>query len=338
MQQIQQHKQQPTAPPSQAPADAVSGPFEPAKKTDEEEVLALMQEFQQRKQHMKQPTAPPQEIVVSPPQAPADDISGPFEPAKKADEEDFFDLGEELQRETATPVAQQVGKASVDTSKKASQEAAEDFFDLAAELRDELSAMPVPVRPVAPAEEQSLDDIFEEFKKGVEQQSTKEDADTHYNLGVAYKEMGLLDDAIGELIMTTEVEPKFIQSRYMLGLCYMEKGEYQNAICEIQTALDYSETLGIDTENRIAMHYDLGLAFQGAGNINSAISEFQKVVNENLRYRDTAAKLKELRKGDFISLEQLKDDIEKEISSKFLEEGERIEREEKTKKNERVRN
>jgi tetratricopeptide (TPR) repeat protein len=350
MQEIQQLKQQSTAPPPppveknivapppQAPADAVCSPFEPAKKTDEEEVHALMKEFQQRKQHKKQPTAPPQEIVVSSPQAPADDVSRPSEPVKKADEEDFFDLGEELQRETATPVAQQVGKAPGDTTEKASQEATEDFFDLAAELRDELSAMPVPVRPAAPAKEQSLDDIFEEFKKGVEQQSAKEDADTHYNLGVAYKEMGLLDDAVGELIMTTEVEPKFIQSRYMLGLCYMEKGEYHNAIGEIQTALDYSESLGIDTENRIAMHYDLGLAFQGAGNINSAISEFQEVVNEDLKYRDTAAKLKELLKGDFISLEQLKEDIEKEISSKFLEEGERIEREEKIKKNERVTN
>ena len=350
MQEIQQLKQQPTepppppvekkiaAPPPQASADSVSSPVESVKKTDEEEVRALMMEFQQRKQRMKQPTAPPQKIVVSPPQAPADDVSRPFETAKKADEEEFFDLGEELQRETASPVAQQAGKASVDASEKASQDAPDDFFDLAAELRDELSAMPVPVRPAAPAEEESLDDIFEEFKKGVEQQSAKEDADTHYNLGVAYKEMGLLDDAIGELIKTTEVEPKFIQSRYMLGLCYMEKGEYQNAISEIQTALDYSEKLGIDTENQIAMHYDLGLAFQGAGNINSAINEFQEVVNENLRYRDTAAKLKELRKGDFISLEQLKDDIEKEISSKFLEEGERIEREEKTKKNERVKN
>jgi pilus assembly protein FimV len=337
LQQIQQLKQQPTAPPSQASADSVNRPFEPAKMTEEEEVQALIMEFQQRKQSMKQATAPPQKIDVSPPQAPADDISRPFEPAKKATEDDFFDLGEELQRETATPVAQPAGKASAVASDNTPQAAAEDFFDLAAELRDELSSMPVPVRPVAPTEEQSLDDIFEEFKKGVEQQASKEDADTHYNLGVAYKEMGLLDDAVAELIMTTEAEPKFIQSRYMLGLCYMEKGEYQNAICEIQTALDYSETLGIDTENRVAMHYDLGLAFQGAGNINGAINEFQDVVNENQRYRDTAAKLKELRKGDYISLEQLKDDIEKEISSKFLEEGERIEREEKTKKNERVR-
>ncbi len=69
---------------------------------------------------------------------------------------------------------------------------------------------------------------------------------------------------------------------------------------------------------------------------SSAADEFQQVVDEDPGFRDTAAKLKELQKGDYISLEQLKDDIEKEISSKFLEEGVRIEREEKTKKNERV--
>ncbi len=295
--------------------------------SDNEAVRTLMQEIQQLKQQPPAPSPPPakKKIVAPPPRAAADAVSRPPEPARKAAEENFFDLGEELQREAASAVVQKEEKAS------------EDFFDLAAELRDELSNIPAPARPAVPAEEQSLDDIFEEFKKGIEQQSEKEEADTHYNLGVAYKEMGLLDDAIGELILTHENEPKFIQSRYMLGLCYMEKGEYLNAIGEIQNALTYSETLEMNAENRVVMHYDLGLAYQGAGNINSAIEAFQKVADEDPGYRDTAAKLKELRKGDYISFEQLKDDIEKEISSKFLEEGERIEREEKTKKNDRVR-
>lgn len=298
--------------------------------SDDEAIRALMREIQQLK---PQPTVPPpppaKKTIVAPPRKPAppkvavEMADGPSRPAKKG-EEDFLDLGEELQREAAFAVVPEERKAS------------EDFFDLAAELKDELSGIPVPARPAVPVEEQSLDDIFEEFKKGVERQSVKEDADTHYNLGVAYKEMGLLDDAIGEFIMTPEDESKFVQSRYMLGLCYMEKGEYQNAIGEIQNALDYSETLGIDTRNRIEMRYDLGLACQGAGNISSAIGEFQKVVDEDPGYRDTAAKLRELHKGDFISPDQLKDDIEREISSKFLEEGVRIDREEKTRQNERA--
>ncbi len=86
------------------------------------------------------------------------------------------------------------------------------------------------------------------------------------------------------------------------------------------------------------MHYDLGLAYQGAGNLNNAISEFQIVHALDPGYRDTSTKLKELQQGDFISLDQLKDDIEREISSKFLKEGERIEREERNRKNEKVRN
>jgi tetratricopeptide (TPR) repeat protein len=239
--------------------------------------------------------------------------------------EDFFDLGAELAAEGTTAAPQR------------SEIPSHDFFDLAAELRDELSNVAAPARPASPVEEQSLDEIFDEFKKGVEQQSVKEDIDTHYNLGVAYKEMGLLDDAIGEFTLTPEDEPKYIQSRYMLGLCYMEKGEYQNAIGEIQNALDYSETLG-EASHQIGMHYDLGLAYQGAGNISAALSEFQAVSLMDPRYRDTAAKLKELRAGDVISLNQLKNDIEREISEKFFQEGERIEREEKTRKNEKIRN
>ncbi|MCK9420158.1 MAG: tetratricopeptide repeat protein [Nitrospirae bacterium] len=303
------------------PPEATEGVLA-ASASDDEAVRSLMQEIQELKQQPAPPPLKGEKIVAPPPEISASADDRPLEPEQKAAEEDFFDLGAELQRESAS--AQQ-GKA-----------AAEEFFDLASELRDELGDVPVPAQPAVPAEEQSLDDIFEEFKRGVEEQSVKEDADTHYNLGVAYKEMGLLDDAIGEFMMTSEDEPKLVQSRYMLGLCYMEKGEYQNAIDEMLNALDYATSLGFDADDSIKMHYDLGLAYQCAGNISSAADEFQKVVDQDPGYRDTTAKLKELQKGDYISLEQLRDDIEKEISSKFLEEGERIEREEKTKKNERV--
>jgi tetratricopeptide (TPR) repeat protein len=309
--------------------------------SDEEAVRSLMSEIQKLRQEQKPAPSPPSEQVAAPAPSAASPKKqsgirdarkdGQFdgweqeEPGEQAGVENFFDLGQELRQE---------GRPD---SSPTQQEKIEDFFDLASELRDELSSITVSAQPAASAEEQSLDDIFEEFKKGVEQQVVKEDADTHYNLGVAYKEMGLLDDAVGEFLLTPEGEPKFVQSRYMLGLCYMEKGDYHNAIIEIQNALNYSESSGGKQQERIEMHYDLGLAYQGEGNREGALAQFQRVHDANPGYRDTAAKLKELKKGSFISLEQLKDDIEKEISAKFLEEGERIQREEKTRKNEKVR-
>ncbi len=309
--------------------------------SDDEAVRALMQEIAQLKQkpEPEQPAvekaaapAPEPETPPSPAQTRLTEETTGYEIKSAADrnEEDFFDLGEEL-REAGSPA-----RFSPPEAKKTEQPS-DDFFDLASELRDELSGVDAPSSPVA-AEEQSLDDIFEEFKKGVEQQAVKEDADTHYNLGVAYKEMGLLDDAIGEFIMTVEEEPKYAQSRYMLGLCYLEQGNYQHAISEIQSSLTYSEGMGGEVADFLGMHYELGLAYQGAGNTEEALREFQSVYDRDPDYRDVAAKIQELQQGEFVSLEQLKDDIEREISSKFLEEGERIEREEKIKKNEKVRN
>ena len=307
----------------------------PFSASDEEAVRSLMQEITQLGKQQR--TAPPlpsaketqptsvQRKKEPPAFIPEVDVT-PARSKLPVPDDDFLDLGEELQKENSSTAARKAEHSS------------DDFFDLAAELRDELNTVAVPVRPTGPANEQSLDEIFDEFKRGVEQQSVTEDVDTHYNLGVAYKEMGLLDDAVAEFILTPEDEPRFIQSRYLLGLCYMEKGEYQNATREIQHALHCSENLLQDGQDTLGMHYDLGLACQGAGNIGAAISEFQIVEALNPEYRDTLSKLKELQQGDFISLDQLKDDIEREISSKFLEEGERIEREEKNRKSERVRN
>jgi tetratricopeptide (TPR) repeat protein len=277
--------------------------------------------------------APDEEILQPAFHRPAESERPAF--ARPPAEEDFSDLGVELRdaEEDFAGLGARLAEAA-----PAGEGTSDDFFDLAAELRDELSGISVPERTAASAEEQSLDEIFEDFKKGVEQQESKQDVDTHYNLGIAYKEMGLLDDAIDEFLMTSEGEQKFVESRYMLGLCYMEQGEYYKAIAEIHNALNYTVSFGGSQEEQISMHYDLGLAYQGAGNIPEAISEFQRVSEMDPEYRDVQTKLRELQAGEFISLEQLKEDIEKEISSKFLEEGERIEREEKTRKNDKVRN
>ncbi|MDH4164509.1 MAG: tetratricopeptide repeat protein [Nitrospirota bacterium] len=233
-------------------------------------------------------------------------------------EESFAGLGDDLGATGAAP------------ARRTADDELSDFFDLAAELKDELSTSPA--KAPAAGEEQSLDEIFEEFKAGVEAHEKKEDEDTHYNLGIAYREMGLLDDAISEFNMTSEGEPKFIQSRYLLGLCYLEKEDYETAITEIQKALGYSYSFGEASEERIGMHYDLGLAYQGVDNSTGAMEEFQKVHNLDPTYREVATKMKGLQEGEFISLDSIKEDIEKEISFKFLEEGARIEREEKTKK------
>lgn len=293
------------------PSDALQSAGFAESTSDEEAVRTLMEEIKQLEK-AKRGSA----HLEAPP---------PFEhKAEVADRKDgFFYPGTDLGTEAPAPSAEEEGS--------------EDFFDLAAELRAELGDISLQQRPSIPAEEQTLDDIFEEFKRGVEIQASREESDIHYNLGIAYKEMGLLDEAISEFLMTREGEPMFVESRHMLGLCFMEQGEYLKAATEIRNALGFLESLGGDQRQRIEMLYDLGLAYQGAGNTREALNAFQQVHDAAPSYRDTASKIKELQAGDFISLDQLKEEIEKEISTKFFEEGERIEKEEKTKKNEKVK-
>jgi hypothetical protein len=92
-----------------------------------------------------------------------------------------------------------------------------------------------------------------------------------------------------------------------------------------------------NAEERVDMHYDLGLAYQGSGDVEAALAEFQEVYNADRDYRDIASKLQELKQGQYVSMDQLKNDIERDISAKFLQEGEKIERQEKSRKNEKVK-
>ena len=70
----------------------------------------------------------------------------------------------------------------------------EDYFDLAKELEEELAREEAMVEEATGRgkDEAELEEVFREFQKGVAEQLSEEDSDTHFNLGIAYKEMGLL--------------------------------------------------------------------------------------------------------------------------------------------------
>lgn len=134
--------------------------------------------------------------------------------------------------------------------------------------------------------------IFEEFKKGIEKQVEPEDIETHYNLGIAYKEMGLIDDAIREF-QTSRNEPRFyVQSLTMLGICYMEKGLYPIAIKAFKDALDNIEA---KDESYWGALYDLALAHEKNGDLKIAFDLFTDIYGWNSKFRDVGDRLSQLK-------------------------------------------
>ena len=183
-----------------------------------------------------------------------------------------------------------------------------DATDLAVTARDEGGA-PAPPRPVAPATgapsaspglDPGLAEIFAKFRDSVEEEDPAPagaDFETHYNLGLAFKEMGLHDDSIEEfqkavaLVVPQDGTPRYLQCCNMLGHCFMEKGLPRPAVLWFKKGLDAP---GLTEEESQALRFELGLAHERLGELDRALDIFSEVYGTDVSYRGVAAKLREL--------------------------------------------
>jgi len=142
--------------------------------------------------------------------------------------------------------------------------------------------------------------MFGELKQDLEAgvAASDEDPETHYNLGIAFREMGLLDEAIGELQKACQAFdhghpfPQIMQTYTWLAQCFLDKGVPEAAVRW------YGQALGvpnIDGETRTALNYELASAYETAGDKSSALKHFMDVYGSNIDYRDVAERIKALK-------------------------------------------
>jgi pilus assembly protein FimV len=159
---------------------------------------------------------------------------------------------------------------------------------------------PSPASAMPGAAGVDLASMFGELKQELEEDSaaTEEDPETHYNLGVAFREMGLLDEAIGELQKVCQsVEhghpfPHVMQTYTWLAQCFLDKGVPEAAIRWYEKALTLPN---LDQDTRTALHYELASSYEVAGNQSAALKHFMEVYGSNIDYRDVAERIKTLK-------------------------------------------
>ena len=144
-----------------------------------------------------------------------------------------------------------------------------------------------------------LSDILSELQEETaEAAEPEEDPETHYNLGIAFKEMGLLDEAIGELQKACHAVDRGapfsqpIQALTWLAQCLVDKGAPEAAVRWYQKALQLP---GLDSGSRCSIYYDLGAAYQAAGDNKAALTNFMEVYGSNIDFRDVASRIKALK-------------------------------------------
>jgi tetratricopeptide (TPR) repeat protein len=167
-----------------------------------------------------------------------------------------------------------------------------DFSDFLTGLRQELDTQPVPEPPVSPPPqpgvEEGLTEIFQEFQRSVKEQLGDEDFETHYNLGIAYKEMGLMDEAIAELTLAEKSPVRRLNAVSMIALCLREMGRFDESALRLRTGI----SLAVEgSEDQKGFLYDLAALHEQAGRATEAQETLRRLAAIDPGYRDVAARV-----------------------------------------------
>jgi len=174
-----------------------------------------------------------------------------------------------------------------------------DFVDLSAMILDEDlpvrdTRMKVADEEPTGDEERDFQEMLARFKQGIDENIDEGDFQSHYDLGVAFKEMGLLDEAIAELQKALRAPDGKLRSSEALGVCFIDKGAYVVAESILRRALDLPAS---GDQERLGVLYWLGRALEEQGKRVEARELYGRVFAVDIRFRDVRERAKALAKA-----------------------------------------
>jgi tetratricopeptide (TPR) repeat protein len=170
-----------------------------------------------------------------------------------------------------------------------------DFVDLGEWLRSgespKSTRMVAEEKPPTGDEQADFQEMLKRFKQGVAENVDEEDYESHYDLGVAYKEMGLMDEAVAEFQKALRGTANRVRSFEALGQCFVEKEQYHVAASVLSRAIALGEG---DDHYLVGVLYFLGRATEALGKHGDALDYYQRVFAVDIEFRDVAERISEI--------------------------------------------
>jgi tetratricopeptide (TPR) repeat protein len=211
------------------------------------------------------------------------DQTGPALP-----EEDFVEAGKITSEEIF---------AGTDIIPLTTTKTAWKYFDLSKRINDELDAMNLiiehQIRGDTTTFEKELLDIVMEFRKGLDEKMDEKDFETHYNLGIAFFEQGLFDEAILELELAAKNEALSVECFGVISLCYREKKMFKECLEWIDKALAVTEKR---SGQWYSLRYDLGQIYEEMKEEKKALRIYNELKKWDSKYRDVITRVETLKK------------------------------------------
>jgi tetratricopeptide (TPR) repeat protein len=126
------------------------------------------------------------------------------------------------------------------------------------------------------------------FKKN---ELDNEDTESHYSLGLAYREMGLFDEAISEFIVASRSAERKIDCLILQGVCFRELGEVKKAVEFLTDILTQPE---LNEDEILGIQYELALCHEALGETMLAKQFYSKIMSVRADFSDTAIRLSQL--------------------------------------------
>ena len=172
----------------------------------------------------------------------------------------------------------------------------DSFVDLGSMILDESSPRDTRMRidradPKDKDEQREFQEILEQFKRGIEQNLDSEDYESHYDLGIAFKEMGLLDEAIAEFQKALRSPEGRLRTSEALGICFFDKGEFGISETVLRRAMEADD--GGD-EAKIGLLYWLGRSAEAQGKERDAIASYERALAVDIRFMDLSDRMHRL--------------------------------------------
>jgi tetratricopeptide (TPR) repeat protein len=174
------------------------------------------------------------------------------------------------------------------------QEQAAQYVDLAALLEEEeLPSTRFVVEELEPTgdEERDFAELLAQFRAKVDEHVGVEDSASHYDLGLAFKEMGLIDEAIAEFQTAMRGGEHRLKVLEELGQSFLLKSQYNVAVKVLRRALQMPH--GEEAE-LIGVHYHLGRCYEALGQPDQAREAYERVAGVDAGFGDVSRRLASL--------------------------------------------
>jgi len=203
--------------------------------------------------------------------------------------------GEDGEKLTAAEIFADTDIVPIVTKEKEISE--RKYFDLAAQIDQEMEAIKQIITQQRKGDtsvvEKELSSIVTEFKSRVDEKIGTADLESRFNLGIAYLEQDLLDEAIKEFTLASQDRTWEMECYTNLGECYKRKNEFSEAIKWYEKAINLVDD---DSIQAFALKYEIASLYEEQSELDKALKLFNEVKDWNAEYGDVTARIENLRK------------------------------------------